>query len=210
MSRDPRRGTVIVVAQDPMHAARVEASLHELAGWRIDVATPRQLRGLVDGHPQATIVMVLTDAETRRMLRAMRAWPRSPAIIALSDDPARFWTSAFRAVGLRASLPLRAAAEELAGAVRAVHAGLFVLHPEALRTSAAGDTPVTAGAPLTSREREVLELMADGANNRGIAARLAISRHTVKFHVASILGKLRAASRTEAVALALRGGLLAV
>lgn len=210
MSRDPRRGTVIVVAHDPMHAARIEASLHELAGWRIDVGTPRQLRGLVDGHPQATLVMVLTDAETRRMLRAMRAWPRSPAIIALSDDPARLWTSAFRALGLRASLPLRAAAEELAGAVRAVHAGLFVLHPEALGPSAAGDTRVSAGAPLTSREREVLELMADGANNRVIASRLAISRHTVKFHVASILAKLGAASRTEAVALALRGGLLAV
>ena len=210
MSRDPRSGTVIVVAQDSMHAARVEASLRELAGWRIDVGTPRHLRGLADGHPEAIIVMVLTDADARRMLRAIRAWPRSPAIVALSDDPARLWTSTFRALGLRASLPLRAAAEELAGAVRAVHAGLFVLHPEALRPSPAGDTRVSAGAPLTSREREVLELMADGANNRGIASRLAISRHTVKFHVTSILTKLGAESRTEAVTLALRGGLLAV
>jgi DNA-binding NarL/FixJ family response regulator len=53
-------------------------------------------------------------------------------------------------------------------------------------------------------------LMADGANNRVIASRLAISRHTVKFHVASILVKLGAKSRTEAVAVALRRGLLAV
>jgi DNA-binding NarL/FixJ family response regulator len=210
MSRDPRRGTVIVVAQDAMCAARLEASLHELAGWRIDVAKPRQVRELLDEHPEAILAMVLTDADARRVLRAIRAWPRSPAIIALSDDPARFWTSASRALGVRASLPLRAAAEGLAGAVRAVQAGLFVLHPEAVAPSSACDTPVAAGAPLTSREREVLELMADGANNRLIASRLAISRHTVKFHVASILAKLGAASRTEAVALALRGGLLAV
>ena len=65
-------------------------------------------------------------------------------------------------------------------------------------------------AALTAREREILELVAEGANNRVIAARLAISRHTVKFHVASILAKLGAGSRAEAVALALRAGLLAV
>ena len=210
MSRDTRPGTMIVVSDDSMYAARIEAVLHELAGWRVHVCKPRQLRGLFEEHPEAIVTVVLADAEARRMLRAIRAWPRSPAIIALSDDPATFWTSASRALGLRAALPLRATAEELAGAVRAVHAGLFVLHPEALVPSRAGDTAVAAGAPLTSREREILELMADGANNRIIASRLAISRHTVKFHVASILAKLGAGSRTEAVALALRGGLLTV
>jgi DNA-binding NarL/FixJ family response regulator len=164
----------------------------------------------VDGQPEALVVMALPDDNARRMLRAMRAWPRSPAILALSDDPARFWTSAFRVLGLRASLPLRATGEELAAAVRAVQSGLVVLHPAALEPSTAGDRPAAAGAPLTAREREILELMADGASNRIIAGRLAISRHTVKFHVASILAKLGATSRTEAVALALRGGLLAV
>ena len=206
----PGGGTVIGVAQDAMGAARVEAALHGLVGWRIDVVGPRQLRARVDERPEALVVMALPDADARRMLRAMRAWPRSPAILALSDDPARFWTSAFRALGLRASLPLRATAEELAAAVRAVHAGLVVLHQTALEPSTAGDRSGAAGAPLTAREREILELMADGASNRMIAARLAISRHTVKFHVASILAKLDATGRTEAVALALRGGLLAV
>jgi DNA-binding NarL/FixJ family response regulator len=210
VSRDARPGTVIVVAHDPMYAARIEASLRELAGWRIDVCTPRQLRDRVAERPEAIVVVVLAAADTRRMLRAVRAWPRSPAIVVLSDDPIAFWTSASRAGGLRAALPLNVTPEELAAAVSAVRAGLFVLHRGALAPSAAGDTAVVSGTPLTSREREILELMADGANNRIIAGRLGISRHTVKFHVASILAKLGAESRTEAVALALRRGLLAV
>ncbi|MGH7392972.1 MAG: helix-turn-helix domain-containing protein [Candidatus Rokuibacteriota bacterium] len=210
MSRAARTGTVIVVAQDSMQAARAEAALQELTGWRIDVCKPRQLQDLLAEHPEAIVALVLADTETRRMLRAMRAWPQSQAIVALSDDPAKFWTPAFRTLGLRAALPLRATAEEIAGAVRAVRAGLLVLHPEALVQSRTDDTAVAVGTPLTSREREIVELMADGANNRVIASRLAISRHTVKFHVASILAKLGARSRTEAVALALRRGLLAV
>lgn len=210
MSRTGHPGTVIVVAHDSMHAARVEAALDALGGWRIEVCKPRQLRALVEEFPEAIVAMVLPDTETRRMLHAVRAWPRSPVIIALSSDPATLWTSTFRALGLCAALPLRATADELAGAVSAVHAGLLVLHPEALALSAARETAAASAAPLTSREREILELMADGAHNRIIAARLGISRHTVKFHVTSILTKLGAESRTEAVSLALRGGLLAV
>ena len=61
---------------------------------------------------------------------------------------------------------------------------------------------------LTPREQEVLRLLADGLPNKSIAERLTVSEHTVKFHVASILGKLGAQSRTEAVVLATRSGLL--
>jgi DNA-binding NarL/FixJ family response regulator len=62
--------------------------------------------------------------------------------------------------------------------------------------------------PLTRRELDVLELMADGLPNKAIAGRLGISDQTVKFHVAAIIGKLAAANRTEAVRIALRRGLL--
>ena len=63
---------------------------------------------------------------------------------------------------------------------------------------------------LTPRERDVLELLAEGMSNKAIAARLEISDQTVKFHVASISGKLGASNRTEAVRRALRRGLLHV
>ena len=62
--------------------------------------------------------------------------------------------------------------------------------------------------PLTPREQQVLELLAEGLPNKAIAARLGISDQTVKFHVASIAAKLGATNRTEAVRLALRRGLL--
>ena len=64
--------------------------------------------------------------------------------------------------------------------------------------------------PLTSREVQVLELMAEGLPNKGIAARLGISDQTVKFHVASIAGKLGAANRTDAVRRAVRRGLISL
>ena len=62
--------------------------------------------------------------------------------------------------------------------------------------------------PLTARELQVLQLVAQGLPNKGIARRLGISENTAKFHVASLCGKLGASSRTEAVTLAARGGLI--
>ncbi|HTN52694.1 MAG TPA: helix-turn-helix transcriptional regulator, partial [Anaeromyxobacter sp.] len=62
--------------------------------------------------------------------------------------------------------------------------------------------------PLTPREAEVLSLLAEGLSNRAIAARLGISEHTAKFHVGAVLGKLGAESRSEAVSLAARLGLV--
>jgi DNA-binding NarL/FixJ family response regulator len=74
-------------------------------------------------------------------------------------------------------------------------------------SSDASDTLVEA---LTARELEVLQLLASGLGNKEIASRLQISEHTVKFHVASIMGKLGAASRTEAVTVGIRRGLIMI
>jgi NarL family two-component system response regulator LiaR len=95
--------------------------------------------------------------------------------------------------------------DELANAIRSAYAGRPALAPEAAQALIQLSTQGPAvGADLTEREREVLALMSDGLNNPEIAARLVISRGTVKFHVSSILSKLSAASRTEAVSLALQ------
>jgi DNA-binding NarL/FixJ family response regulator len=97
------------------------------------------------------------------------------------------------------------------GAVRAVAAGLVVLDRSlapllGLALPLAAEGVSFPDEALTPREREVLQLMAEGLPNKLIASRLRISQHTVKFHVASILAKLGAASRTEAVTLGARRG----
>jgi NarL family two-component system response regulator YdfI len=115
--------------------------------------------------------------------------------------------------GVRAVLPGDIAPEQLVAALEAAAAGLIVVHPTEVNLM----FPVAENAsrqlaelaePLTPRESEVLQMLASGFANKEIATRLEISEHTVKFHVASILGKLGASSRTEAVSLGIRRGLV--
>ncbi len=122
--------------------------------------------------------------------------------------------------GVSAVLPNTATGEEILAAVEAALAGLIVLPRDALEifeetppmqeanheSSALGLEPLTE--TLTPRERQVLNMMAEGFGNKEIAWRLQISEHTVKFHVSSILAKLGASSRTEAVTRGLRRGLI--
>jgi DNA-binding NarL/FixJ family response regulator len=99
-------------------------------------------------------------------------------------------------------------------AIEAASAGLVVLDPETvdallLATPSATRALVATPLPLlTPREVEVLSLMAEGVGNKEIAWRLSISEHTVKFHISSIFAKLNATSRTEAVTLGIRQGLI--
>jgi NarL family two-component system response regulator LiaR len=101
-------------------------------------------------------------------------------------------------------------ADELAQAIRAAHSGRASLSPQAAQALVnAANQPPVPGQDLTERERVVLALMVEGLNNTQIAGRLVVSPSTIKTHVSHILSKLGVASRSEAVALALRSGLVA-
>ena len=135
-----------------------------------------------------------------------------PVVVLTESTSPAASAQALRA-GVRALLPSEVSTDQLVAALQAAAAGLVVLHPTeipaAFPTAAPASQPLAElPEPLTRREREVLQMLAAGLANKEIAARLHISDHTAKFHVAAILGKLGAATRAEAVALGIRRGLV--
>ncbi len=139
---------------------------------------------------------------------------RGLQMVLLADRLPALWVNQAVRTGVRAVLPTDLSAEQLVAALDAVSQGLVVLRPDELQaarnTRSAGSEILELVEALTSREKEVLQLLARGLGNKEIAARMKISEHTVKFHVASILGKLGAATRTEAVSIALQRGLVLI
>ncbi len=141
---------------------------------------------------------------------------RAPAVVALSDTARALEALGDVSPGGWAVIPADPSAEELGAAVRAAAAGMVAVPASVGPTIAAGrhDASDEGGdgfeEPLTPREREVLERLADGLSNREIAGRLGISEHTVKFHVSSIYGKLGVSGRAEAVRRGVRRGLVSL
>lgn len=136
-----------------------------------------------------------------------------PPLVVLGAEPENDWADL--GSGPAAFLAGDAGAAELIAAVHAVAHGLIAIDPQiagiaGLNWNGTPRPADPAGDLLTPRELEVLRLVANGLPNKTIAHQLDISEHTVKFHVGSILTKLDAASRTEAVTVATRRGLLAV
>ena len=169
---------------------------------------------LSDTQPQALLV----DASAEQLETMIGSLADSdlaaeiPTVVLAEPGSSAVSAQALQA-GIRALLPSGLAADQLAAALHAVASGLVVLHPTEVQAAfplaAPASQPLAELAePLTRREREVLQMLAGGLANKEIAARLQISDHTAKFHVAAILGKLGAATRTEAVALGIRRGLV--
>ena len=179
-------------------AAAIDALGSELSDAQADVL-------LVDavGQPPEAIIESLVDSDLAAEIPiVVLTEPISPAAATQSLH-----------TGIRALLPNEIPTDQLVAALQAAAAGLVVLHPAevpvAFPISAPASQPLAElPEPLTRREGEVLQMLAAGLANKEIAARLNISDHTAKFHVAAILGKLGAATRTEAVALGIRRGLV--
>jgi len=191
---------------------------------RVAIAAPSTimrsgLETLIASSPGMEVVGAFPDLTPIEALRPdvvlSAAAPDEPSapLVFLSAEAQPQWTQELARLGVRAVLPRDASASQIVAAVEAAANGFAVIDPrelDSLPSLAASAQASTEPAVLTAREIEVLGMLAEGAANKAIAWKLGISEHTVKFHVASILGKLNASSRTEAVTTGIRKGLILI
>jgi len=144
---------------------------------------------------------------------------RATSIVLLTDEYHDLLTNETVRAGVRAALPRASTGDQIIAAVEAVAAGLFVWRPDSIdslpnftpsRESTETVVSTSKVDALTEREVEVLGMLAEGLGNKTIAYRLGISEHTVKFHVSSVIAKLGASGRTEAVTIGIRRGLIMI
>jgi two-component system, NarL family, response regulator YdfI len=210
---------ILIAASSEAMGAGLEALLAEHSG----LETVGRWQGLSDLASQVeaqqpdVVLWELEspDEETLPVLEAVGAGPRPPALVVLTDDVHGTWAFELLHAGVQAILPRQAHAPQIVAAIEAAATGLVVLSPDTMEallllSSVPRALPDASQQALTPREMEVLSMLAEGAGNKTIAWRLGISEHTVKFHLSSIFGKLNASSRTEAVTLAIRQGLIMV
>lgn len=205
---------VLIVAASPAARAGLHSLLSGVSGLTVLEASagPDGLTRLLAAVEADVVLLALESRGTIPLplpVAPDRAG-REPAVVVLGQDVDDGWISRAMRAGARAALPATATAEQIIAAIAAVAAGLTVVPGD---TRAPRDRPALRSVtllvpPLTHREIEVLVALADGAGNKAIGARLGISTHTVKTHVASIFAKLGASTRAEAVASAARLGLI--
>jgi NarL family two-component system response regulator YdfI len=196
-----RTGLGAVLAKAP--------NLHVVGSFPMDTLSAQ----IEDLQPDVVLLDLESAADESLPLEIKDA-PLSLAIVVLTDNTEVSWSAEALRSGVRAILPRDATSEEIRAAIQAAAMGLVVLH------SAAFDallSPIPERSELdppdqilTPREIEVLRMIAAGLGNKEIASKLTISDHTVKFHISSIFAKLGASSRTEAVTLGIRRGLIMI
>lgn len=204
---------VLIAAPSAILRAGLESIVRSSAALELVGAAP-DLESLEAALEREQPDVVLADLEFTAAESPPSGLPTAAAVVLLVDHPAGPWTMEVLRSGVRAVLPRDISANEMLAAIEAAAAGLTVLHPSDLHAllpvAPRGDRAVSSdpAEALTPRELEVFAMLAEGAGNKTIAWKLGISEHTVKFHVASIMGKLNAATRTEAVAVGIRKGLI--
>ena len=203
---------VLIIAEDPLARAGLAMLLHDRPGLQV----VGQLGWQEEGTQQLDVFapdVVLLDSGWD----GTHEWPQALAELAESGLPVlallpdEEQAAQVRASGARGLLLRDAAAEQIVAALVALQQGLIVLDAllaESAPPLAEREIIEPLADNLTPREMQVLQLLAEGLANKTIALQLGISEHTVKYHVNSILTKLDAQSRTEAVVRATRLGLI--
>jgi len=231
--RDDISLRILLIAATSARRAHLAAVISRAARG-VTVVCDSQISPAKFAASKADILM--TDLDTPSSAAAMLVFlqeaPASAGTVALIDDPDPAWVRSALRASAHAIISRDANAKDIQMALQAAEAGFILLHPTSvhglLQNNAMDemrdiddegmdhenlsreDIVEDLIEDLTPRESEVLRLVSMGLGNKEIAARLAISEHTAKFHISSILGKLHAASRTEAVSLGIRKGLIPI
>ena len=176
----------------------------------------RSLAEMEEAAPLPDVLLLVGEMPSLAELRQAVDFTREPpALLWMTDDlPANFELTRlpWRAWGV---ISQDSSTSELAAAVQALHEGLLVGVPALLQKAFSPRSPEerpveSLDDPLTARELEVLQSLAQGLANKQIAQALSISEHTVKFHVSAIYAKLGVTNRTEAVRAGIQRGLVIV
>ena len=207
---------VLIRAASPVVKVGLEGLLRSQDSFEIVDEISDEVSAHAGGVADQQADVIVAELENRDDEMAVEVFDEAGAgtpIVLLVRGPATGWTGAFRQ-GIRAVLPSNATGPQISAAIEAAAAGLVVIPASEIDglvpSQRVNESPETLLEPLTPREIEVLRAMAEGLGNKEIASRLRISEHTVKFHVASVMGKLGATSRTEAAILGIRQGLVLI
>ena len=193
-----RRLSILIALADAGRAEDIAAYLAEEGGFVVSLASGIEADDHAGEHYDAVLAAAAIDAVTPHVVLGDH----------LAGGPSG---------NIRAVLPPAAGDAVIAAALRLAAAGFRIVPADPVPAPIFGNGELaltarlpTAGIALTQREQQVLALLAEGAPNKLIARRLDISVHTAKFHVAAILQKLGAVNRTDAIAIAMREGLVLV
>jgi len=206
--------TVLVKARTPLSRAGLERMIESDDEFVLTGSGNDGGAGLTEDLPPDIVLTEADPGEDAPWEEAAELSNHESAVVILAEGTSAPWTAEAIAAGVKAVLPRSVTPEVLIGTLHSVAAGLVVFDSDHLASvierGHGHAAPADDAEALTAREQEVLSAMSEGLSNKEIAARLSISDHTVKFHIASIMSKLGATSRTEAVTLAIRRGLLMI
>ena len=206
--------TVIVIAVSPVIRMGLSAMLDDNPKLTV-VKSGSDIDSLTDEVMELQADVVLLDWNSSDFESISQSEQFISATIILLNELEDIDFGAILNAGVKGILPQTSTESEIIAAVEAVASGLVVLHPEVIDNLQLQKTPNLQQAginsieqTLTPREIEILQMLTPGLSNKAIAKQLNISDHTVKFHVSSIFQKLNVSTRTEAVAVGVRLGLI--
>jgi len=206
---EARRLSVLILAHSTERRRALAAMLSHQPDISLLDVSPRDLSAaLCQARP--AVVVVDLDGNLANSVETLSE--SGTTVVLLTDDPEAQGVAELLTTRPSALLRRHCTERQLAAAVQAVSAGLIVLEPDTVQGLVRPPRDTVELEPgdeeLTPRETEVLRMMTAGLSNREIGSTLGISEHTVKFHIASIFGKLGTSSRTEAVTEGIRRGLV--